>query len=339
MNIDNDDRFNDEPLESIYQRETPWAGVATDLKEAPRTVKEAMVAAGLDWTVRLAPLFAKYDLSSVQLQGEMGSPEPETAAFENLGTNANAVVRESDRSVLGIVGPSYVPVQNSDAFKFFDPAIEAGLIRVETAGATRGGKKVWMLARIVGASLDVVPGDEVRGYFLVANGHDGSMAVRAGFTNIRVCCSNTLRMAVSGDEIVRILHTKNATVELDRLQEVVGFHKERFERSVDQMRQLARKDVTEEVFREYVRVVFEIAETDVEALDRRMESLLPLFESGKGVEIDGVHGTVWGALNAVTEYLNWQRGNDQNARVSSLWFGEGGSIGQRAFREALKIAT
>lgn len=55
------------------------------------------------------------------------------------GFKAN--VRDSDDSVLGVVGDRYKVVQNRDAFKFTDELIGTD-VRYETAGSLREGKQI-----------------------------------------------------------------------------------------------------------------------------------------------------------------------------------------------------
>lgn len=330
-------------VESMFSvRETPWHGLGTILETPPATTAEALVTAGLDWKVALWKLCAH---EPVEASSSVGY-QIESAETDELETTWNGVVRLSDKSVLGVVGPTYHPVQNEEAFRFFDPAIEAGLITIETAGSLKQGKRVWMLAKVAGAVADVVPGDEVNGYFLISNSHDGTTSVRAGFTGVRVVCSNTLAEAHGGEALIRINHTKNAVVELSRLQEIVGFHRDRFEKSVEHMRQLARVGIDEAELRKYVERVF-APDLDQHApdaqvrtyVDNTFEKIRPLFEAGRGNDMDGVSGTVWAAYNAVSEFLTWERGRSVDSRIDSLWFGSSANLNARAFLEALKIAT
>ena len=60
----------------------------------------------------------------------------------------------------------------------------------ETAGSLHGGRRVWVLAQL--PEHIEVGGDPVRPYVLLMNSHDGSTAVIAASTPIRVVCQNTL---------------------------------------------------------------------------------------------------------------------------------------------------
>ncbi len=306
----------------------PWHGLGVILKDPPANVEEALQVAGLNWEVRLSPLETTFD-------------------GVTLATTHNAVVRTSDKRVLGVVGADYHPVQNKAAFKFFDPAIEKGLVSLETAGSLQGGKRVWMLARVLGATADIVPGDQINGYFLISNSHDGSLRVRVGFTGVRVVCCNTLAQAHESSALLRVSHTKNAEVALEAIQDIVDFQKRNFSATVEKMRDLARMGVSTESLRQYVERVFmpevkkrTVADEDAQlALNKIHAKIIPLFEKGRGNDMPGVKGTMWAAYNAVSEYMTWEKGRSANTRLDSLWFGEGGKINQRAFTTALKMAA
>ena len=64
--------------------------------------------------------------------------------LEPWAQRRNKNVRDSDDSVLGVVGDRYKVVQNIDAFKFTDDLI-GGDVRYETAGSLRDGKQVFQL--------------------------------------------------------------------------------------------------------------------------------------------------------------------------------------------------
>lgn len=322
--------------------ETPWHGLGTILDNPP-TIQEALVAAGLNWNVRGLPLFANVPAGD------------HTDRVVQVAVPGQAIVRDSDNKVLGRVGDDYVPVQNHEAFGFFDDAIEAGLVTLETAGSLRGGTRIWVMAHINDTTVDVIKNDPVKAYFLLSNSHDGTLAVRVGFTGVRVVCQNTLTLAHHNDKshLVKVRHTKNVTKALEQLKDVVNWQKGAFLATVEQFRTLANTGCDEETLKKYVEKVFEPelqtrnkdkAMTKAEAsaeksVDRLLSKVIPLFEGGKGNDRPGVRGTLWAAYNAVTEYQTWERGRENDTRLDSLWFGLNGKTNARAFDVALQMAA
>lgn len=153
------------------KRLAPWDGVGMNVHGAFSS-KEVMQRAGLDWSV-----------SSRKLYLSDGSPIP--------GVKAN--VRSTDNKVLGIVGPDYKIVQNVEAFSFMDQVLGEG-VTYETAGALKGGRRVWVLAHIPGEYKFVE--DKADPYILFSTTHNGSGAIKVCLTPIRVVCMNTLNLAI-----------------------------------------------------------------------------------------------------------------------------------------------
>ena len=63
---------------------------------------------------------------------------------------------------------------------------------------------------------------------------------------------------------------------------------------------------------------------------------MDLYESGEGAQFS--RGTLWGFVNAVTEYADFEkvvRGDDKSKRLNSIWFGTGADLKQKAFNLAL----
>ncbi len=168
-------------VESMFSvREKPWhyaqnPEVTKLIQEAP-TSEEALIAAGLDWNVISTPVYQENGL---------------------LIPGYKANVRDKDNSVLGIVSSRYRIIQNTEAFSFTDALIgetEFGEVRYETAGSLCGGKKVWLLAKMPARKiLD----DDIEPYICFANSFDGSGAVQVCATPVRVCCANTMALALN----------------------------------------------------------------------------------------------------------------------------------------------
>jgi len=125
---------------------------------------------------------------------------------------------ENSKVVLGSVGSRYVPLQNTDAFSFFDPFIRNGWASFHTAGALGNGERVWVQAKLRG-QIVITPEDAVDKFLLLSNSHDGSGAVGIRFTPIRVVCQNTLNCALEGGSaVISVRHTRNIAENLKKAQ-------------------------------------------------------------------------------------------------------------------------
>ena len=147
-----------------------WHGLGEIIKDAP-TSEDAIRIACLDWDVIPKPI---YD--------EFGRELP--------GYKVN--IRSSDNMALGIVTDRYKVVQNREAFAFTDELLGQG-VRYETAGSLASGKRVWMLARMENTWLAE---EEISPFMVFTNSHDGTGAIRVAMTPVRVCCENTLNLAL-----------------------------------------------------------------------------------------------------------------------------------------------
>jgi phage/plasmid-like protein (TIGR03299 family) len=316
----------------FYVGETPWHGIGIPLKESP-TIREGIIAAGLDWTVHTEPLYRMKD----------ADPAGTDDGFEQV--QANCVIRDSDGSVLAdAVGPNWTPFQNLEAFEWFEPFVENRLVTLECAGSLREGKRIFVLAKLALEDSAIVPkvNDVVRKYVLLSNGHDGSMAVRVGFTPIRVVCANTLASAhdSADSQLIRVFHSKGVKKTVDDLREVMNLANQEFEASAEKFRFLASKAVSQEDLKKYIKIVYGLPEKDKDGKEpKKMGEVIQLFQNGFGNDLEGVRGTWWAGYNAVTEHLSYVRGRDRDKRLNNLWFGYVRGMNQNALDLALKMAA
>jgi phage/plasmid-like protein (TIGR03299 family) len=310
----------------FYRGEAPWHKLGRFIEpDEALTTEDAIVAAGLDWNVSTRPLYL-----------DDGTQAP-----------SNAVVRDDTNGILGVVSQKYQPLQNREAFKFFDPFIESGEAMFETAGSLKDGKRIWVLAKINKDPLEIARGDVVDKYILLSNGHDGLVSVRAGFTPIRVVCQNTLSMATSNDasQLIRLKHTKNLQENLDKVAEIMNVANASFEATAEQYRFLANRTVSQADLERYVKLVFvgekyvEMEKMGLNPAKRILAEVIPLFEKGRGNDMSSIKGTAWAAYNAVNEYLQYERGNDEDSRLDKLWFGDGATLNQRALGIITKLVS
>lgn len=308
----------------IYVGTRPWHGLGTPFTTPP-TINEAINAAKLDWEVGLKPLFTK--------EGE------EAPAF--------ATFRKDDNAILGVVGLKYQPLQNTDTFKFFEPFLEAKEASIETCGSLKNGRKVWVLAKLNRRPIEIVKGDEIEKFILLSNSHDGTLAVRCGFTPIRVVCNNTLSMAMNnaGSNLIRIKHSKSAVDNLESLRETMNLANQQFETTANNYyKLLAKKSISAKDLETYIKTVLDIQkDSETGKFSTRatniVDNLIKLFENGIGNNLPGIKGTYWAAYNSITDYLSHHRGNNLDNRYDSLWFGDSAQINKRALTVANLMAV
>lgn len=319
----------------MYKGEKPWHGLGVEIDGASN-FWEAFDAAGLDWEVECQPLYREV--------AEADRIFPWMPAVRKI-SKARATVRDSDSRMLGVVGNQYVPLQNRDAFQVFEPMVESGELEIETAGSLKNGERVWVLAKL--AKLDraeVVTGDPVDLYALLSNGHDGKLSVHFGLTPIRVVCSNTEAMARKdkASKLIRVRHGQFVKRNVEALRDVMNTAKGEFETTVEQYQLLASRQINSKDLDKYVRLCLDIEQDDAKIKTRSQNILTgvkALHDAGIGSDIPGVQGTLWGAYNAVTEYLSYHKGRSNENRMDSLWFGQNGNLNRESLKIALTMAS
>lgn len=300
---------------------TPWHGLGTPLEEADLyDWQRACVKSGLDWEVELTPLVTADTQAKVTHRG---------------------VRRKSDGRILGVVGPRYHPLQNRDAFAWFQPFLEAKEASLNTAGSLCEGSRVWVLAKLNRDPIVVTAGDDVEKYLLLSHSHDGSLAVRVGFSPIRVVCSNTLALAHRSDasKLIRVKHSASLHENLANIREVMNVANAEFEATAEQYKLLARKSINQTDLRAYVKRVLKVEGKPSTRMQNTINEIIGLCEFGKGNTMPSIRNTLWSSYNGVTEWLGYQRGNSESNRLNSLWFGDSANVNKHALETALTMAV
>jgi phage/plasmid-like protein (TIGR03299 family) len=333
----------------LFVGKSAWHGLGVVVDHAPASTSEAIGLAGMDWTVDESPV--------ITIGGNADS-------VPGLVDGWKVLKRSDNGSVLNVCRESWTPVQNIEAFNWFDPIIQDQDATLSAAVSLQGGKRIALTAKISDEIAEVVSGDPVEAYLLLYNSHDGTLCLGVKFTNIRVVCSNTLNMNLSGtgkgstreDGMVwngksaRIRHTKAIHANLDAVRDAIDVSRRSFRYTIDEYRAMTKIDLTTATFNQYLNKVFEkdlIGTDDKPKLVtelRHYNQLVANFESGRGADQVGVRGTLWGAYNAVTEWTSHQRGSGDSEslestrnRLNSLWFGSSSVINDTANTSALAM--
>lgn len=326
----------------VYLGATPWHNLGTLADTNDKyNWKEFAGKANLLWGVRKEPLCTVSYAQSIMNENIKNSKDNEIIA----NTDSFAVVREDTNTVLGVVGSGYTPLNNGDAFKFFQDWLDAKVVELNTAGSLWSGKKVWVLAKISQDNIkDVLPNDSIERYILLSNAHDGTQAVRLGFTNIRVVCHNTISLAhtSSDSKLIRCVHSSKLKQNMEEIKSIMNLAKQEFEASMEKYQLLTKKQINSADLTKYVKILLEIDKKEEKDISTRskniMKKIFDLMEASPQ-KIAGVSGTYWAAYNSFNQYLVHHQGNNAENRLNNIWFGQNKSKNDKALNLALQMAS
>ena len=319
-------------------KEKAWHNLGQIITDYP-TSAEAIIHAGLNYTVEKRPLFT-YDT-----ENNTGDPDTDIIIPEIEVPDFYATIRNDTEQVLGVVGKDYEVVQNVNAFEFFDSIVggKDGIL-YETAGALGKGERIFITAKLPDY-IRVGKDDLIEQYLFLTTSHDGYGSITAAFTPVRIVCANTLNAAMRNHSNgIKIRHTASANERLKQAHQLLGI-----------TNQLA--DELEEVFNHWskIRITDNAVKHLIQIAMAPNKEVLQNLQNGKQDELSTTYnnmvssvmeyaltsptqqeattkGTLFGAYNAVTGYFqNVRNFKDDESKFKSIMYGTGLQRGQSAF--------
>ena len=291
-------------------RQPAWHNLGTVFENEVNT-QEMLQLAHLDnWNVRLEDVALPEGFSSDKSYSFVTRTNP----FD-----------KTQNDVLGVVGERYVPLQNEDLFSFGDNLLDGGG-RWETAGSIKNGRVVFGSIALQD-SITLDPNgraDKIDNYLLINTSHDGSIAIQASITPVRVVCANTLNLALDKGrkgvkQSFKIRHTQTASGKVQQAREALGLankYMDEFDRLAQQM---IETEITENKFYELITMAYPQPEKDAKgSMKKWQDKIDTLQQIYVGDYNNTIAGTAWGAFNAMTERLDWYRSGRGDSNESIL---------------------
>ena len=298
-----------------YAGEVPWHGLGTKVP-ADLTPEQMLQAAGLDWEVNKVDLIYGDGLI---VPGKKG------------------LVRSSDGAYLDTIGDDWNPLQNSEAFEFFNDFVMAGDMEMNTAGSLEDGRRTWALAKIKDAVFETVKDDLTECFLLFSNPHKYGMSITVMMTPIRVVCNNTITMALNGasEHMVKINHRNE--FDADAVKETLGVAKDKLDTYKEAAQFLSTKNYTKDSIVEYYNEVFPFtANKRDNDVSRNTKLAMEVLDTQPGAEYG--RGTFWQAFNTVTYLTDHELGRSNDTRLTSAWFGANRKKKIVALEKAIEFA-
>lgn len=304
-----------------YAGEVPWHGLGKPVP-ADLTPKQMLKSAGLDWTVEKVPAF-------VEINGKQ------------VPIDRAALVRSSDHRILSTVTSEWNPLQNLEAFEFFNEFIEVGDMEMHTAGSLKNGEIVFALAKVKDSFSLFRGKDVVDSYLLFTNPHRFGKSIDIRFTPIRVVCWNTISMALASETKNQAAVSHRVKFDASQVKETMGLAHQKLDKYKEAAQFLSSKKIGgEEDIVSYFKLVFPVAtnkEDSKRSVSKSAKIAMEIMDTQPGASLG--EGTWWQAFNGATYTVDHLLGRSVDTRMQSAWFGGGKDTKARAMSLALEMAN
>ena len=322
----------------FYYGEIPWHKMGEKL-EQPATLEEALSHGELNWEVELVEL-RTVDNLEVPMRQAVVRPCLQKPSSPWL-----------PRTVLGVVHPGFKPLQNRQGAEVFDAIFGRGERVYHTGGYLGNGEVIWLQARLPEA-FTLAGEDIIEPHILYSNSHNGSRAIDFRLTTVRVVCQNTLNLALQTRDRSKIFKRSHQGSYANLQKEFEQF----FNFTIDALKivhgrfdRLSQTRCEADAFGQFVDAIFPQPApptSDKPALQKAYETLKEQVEISRRAVAEGwdkanddgtisVRGTWWGALNAVTAYVDHDLATRRSGYAFAM-FGRGDALKRQAYKLAVE---
>ena len=278
------------------------------------SARDAATQAGLNWTVRTGELQAVSTPLSIDEHGV-------TPATYIEVPKKQAIIREDNNTVIGIVGTKYKMVQNMEVFNALDTLVDAGDARYAAAGEFNGGSNIWMVLELPrGIS---VANDPHAAFLLVKTSHDGSSSVIIKPIIERLFCANQVNGLISNykqkynEYTYRMTHSTNQELSIADIRNITNLTYQAIDDYELTASRLLDIDMSREQAVNFFKKVWalpsKVEDTPYDLLTRgeRKQQTIAKEARAKAWAIysesetqENIRGTAFGAWHAVVEFAD-----------------------------------
>jgi phage/plasmid-like protein (TIGR03299 family) len=304
-----------------YAGEACWHGLGRKVP-ADLTPAQMLKAASLDWRVEKVPVYGEFNGKQIE-------------------TGHSALVRDRDSVVLDVVTNDWEPLQNEQAFEFFNRFVMAGNMQMDTAGSIRNGKQVWALAKLTN-KFEIFGNDRVEAYMMFSNPHTYASSINIRSVMTRICCSNTMAAAMGEKSSKVYKQSHKIAFNAEDAEVALGIVDARMNSYKEKALLLGSKQAAKEDIVEYFKRVFPVYQVDknVEAkkeLSKNAQIAMAMIETQPGAEF--AKGSWWQIVNSVSFLEDHLRGKNEERRFEQAIFGQGATLKNKALELALEYAS
>jgi len=301
---------------------------------------ETLAYAGeVPWHKKGRPLSGRVTASDMLVQAELDwLVEAHNVRVEPSGwliDGYKALVRNPHGNTLAVVSDDYGIVQNRTLADLAEAMGGDGPVW-EVGGSLDEGRRVFFCGVL---DEGTIAGDRVRNYLTLASSHDGSLAVTAAFSPVRVVCANTLSAflgSTEGRNRITIRHTKSATDKVKLAAALCRDARAYFGAFHEQALGLVGATLSLVEASEMAAMLvpaYKSEDTGKLVVPALQAAIVGLFKGLAMVPHDRhIAGTRWGFYQAVTAAIDHNRKGSETGKLRRFLSGSDDTLRSRAWR-------
>ena len=318
-------------MTTLSKNKSAWVRGGTAV--TANSASDAAAQAGLNWTVRTGALEA---VSTPLIIDQHGV----TPATYLDVPKKQAIIREDNNTVIGIVGNKYKMVQNMEVFNALDTLVDAGDARYAAAGEFNGGANIWMVLELPRGIT--VANDPHAAFLLVKTSHDGSSSVVIKPIIERLFCANQVNGLISkgyargtkgyNEYTYRMSHTTNQQLSINDIRNITNLTYQAIDDYELTANRLLDIDFSREQALNFFKKVWALPTTvedkpyDLLTRGERKQQTIAKEARAKAWAIynesetqENIRGTAFGAWHAVVEFADhYATGGAERLAVATL---------------------
>jgi phage/plasmid-like protein (TIGR03299 family) len=333
----------------------PWHGFgAAKPEDAKWTLDDWITNAGLDYEVHKSP--AIYHVPNPNFDAKAPLSADNSPMQQRSYENRAVLYRTDTLEALSVMSEShYTPAQPRELLEGLFQLVEGNGFEMDVAGALRGGKVVWGLAKRIDGQGDIA-GDVIKPYVLLLTSYDGSYARTGRLTSVRVVCQNTVSYSSFVDGNTTAKQRNNGEFDANKLFDQLGEFDNAFDEYMAAMRAMSDVKMTSDTLKrffaklyspkalkneeQWLKTELDFDREGVSSNQRNnVATLLDIFRDSPGSALPSADGTLFGALNAVTFYQDHAARTKNDLRWESATIGNGNRSKDKALEVAMEMVS
>lgn len=295
------------------------------------SARDAARQAGIDWQVSLA------DMQALALSPDGVNTIEVPNTFATIKTAGDGT-----QSVLGTVGGRYKVFQNDEMFSALDMLVDSGDARYAYAGEVRGGAQVYMVLELPDGVK--IGNDEHAAYLVARTSHDGSTALQIAPSLRRLRCTNQINGIFSKSATYTLKHTTNAEFKIEDIKKIIPVTYAGIKTYETVGNRLLANPMDDKEFNSFIEKVWSLPSTIANSSysmlstgERRKWNSVQtaratardIWNGNTGTQ-EELHGTEFGAFQAIVEYADWFSHKDEATRAERVITGSADRLKNRA---------